>query len=240
MKSISKKTSGGRDGKDERKFNTKNFIVAIGLSITFGLGWGFGFLATSHDIIALVIIFQGIFTVVAGIQGVLLFIFHGVRNQEVQTLWKSMLFALSRKTRKVYSLTQSTTETKTSKRTTMTPSASADCMLSSHSTAVKSSSMTFSDHSVGTVDTNIDFEPNPAYGGVKRDEHVIVNENVAYNMFKKDGSNENNAYETVKQDLSDKDNAYETVKQDSSVKRNAYENVKQDLSELNVLYDTVK
>ena len=80
-------------------FSVQNFIITLVLSITLGLGWGCGFLATSHDVLPIVIIFQGTFTVVVGIHGVLLFILHGIRNPDARALWKSMLFfVIPRKT----------------------------------------------------------------------------------------------------------------------------------------------
>ena len=83
MNSATKKTPVGR----ESTINTKSLMIAIVLSITFGLGWGFGFLATSHDIQSIVIVFQAIFIVIVGLQEVLLFIFHGIRNPDVRDLW---------------------------------------------------------------------------------------------------------------------------------------------------------
>ena len=205
MNSIAKQTPvSARNNKEESRFNTKNFMIAIVLSITFGLGWGFGFLATSHDVLPLVLIFQAIFTIIVGIQGVLLFIFHGVCNPDVQGLWKSMFMAASRKTRKVYSLAQSTGtgETRATKHATIPTSPSTDMGLS-HSydrTATKSPSLTFSDNSTATADTNINFEANPAYGNTKH-----------YKPYEDISLDTNVAYETVKQDLSLQDNVYETL-----------------------------
>ena len=199
MNSVSKKKSEIGAKIDEKKFNAKNLMIAVVLSITFGLGWGVGFLATSHEITAIVIVFQGIFTVVVAFQGVLIFIFHGARSPEVQGLWKAMLLSLSRKTRKVYSFTQSTSESKSSKQTSITNSPSTD-MLATPST-VKSPSTTFSVYSTDTMDTKIDFEPNPAYGDVKRkrkiEDYIDVNQNAAYETVKTDLSVERAVYETV-------------------------------------------
>ena len=63
-----------------------------------------------------------------------------------------------------------------------------------------SPSLTFSDNSTTTADTNINFEANLAYGNTKHykpDEGISLDTNVAY--------------ETVKQDLSLQDNVYETL-----------------------------
>ena len=102
---------GGRKEKALSGFNIKYFVITIVtvLSITLGLGWGFGFLATSHDILPIVILFQGIFTVVVGIHGVLLFILHGIHNSDARALWKSIIFlTIPRKRGKLFSSLQST------------------------------------------------------------------------------------------------------------------------------------
>ena len=204
MNSIIMKPSAGGGTQGESRINTKNFMIAIVLSITFGLGWGFGFLATSHDVLPIVIIFQAIFTIIVGIQGILLFVFHGIRNPDVRDLWKSMFFFVSRKTRRVYSLTQSTgnTERDTPKQASIPISPSTDTGLShsyNHST-IKSTSMTFSENSTATTDTNIDFEANPSYGNVKRyipEEVIALDTNIAYEMVKQDLTLQQNVYETL-------------------------------------------
>ena len=90
--------------KEEHRRNTKNFIVAIGLSITYGLGWVFGFLATTDGITELtLIIFQSFFTVIITIHGIVLFITYGICNQEIHNLWKRILFSVSRRIRRVSS-----------------------------------------------------------------------------------------------------------------------------------------
>ena len=202
MNSIARQTPAtAGNSKEESRFNTKNLIIAIVLSITFGLGWGFGFLATSHDVLPVVLIFQAIFTIIVGIQGVLLFIFHGIRNPEVQGLWKSIFMAASRKTRKVYSLAQSTgtSVTRATKHATIPTSPSTDMGLS-HSHAIKSPSLTFSDNSTTTADTNIDFEANPAYGNTeqfKSNAGISLDVNIAYEKINQNFSLEGNVYETL-------------------------------------------
>lgn len=194
----------GDNRKKESRINAKNFMIAVVLSLTFGLGWGFGFLATSHDVLPIVLIFQAIFIIIVGSQGTLLFIFHGIRNPDVQGLWKSMLSAVSRKTRKVYSLSRSTdtSETKISKQASIPTSPSTDLGLSHayNRSAERSPSPTFSGNSTATADTNIDFEANPAYGDVKQykpEELIGLNTNIAYEMVKQDLALQDNVYETL-------------------------------------------
>jgi hypothetical protein len=110
-------------------FSVQNFVITVVLSITLGMGWGFGFLATSHDILPIVIIFQGTFTVVVAIHGVLLFILHGVRNSDARALWKSMLFSIiPRKASSLHST--GTNNTKSTKQASVTNPLSIDSGLS--------------------------------------------------------------------------------------------------------------
>ena len=72
-------------------------IAAMALSLVFGLGWGLGLLATSTRIIGFTTSFQVIFTIFVGTQGLLLLIFHGIRNEKAREVWKQWLyFALCR------------------------------------------------------------------------------------------------------------------------------------------------
>ena len=66
----------------------KNFVVALSLGVVLGLGWGFGLVATSSDLVALTFTFQVIFSIFVGSQGVLIFVFHGLRNAEFREFWK--------------------------------------------------------------------------------------------------------------------------------------------------------
>ena len=92
-----------------------------------------------------------------------------------------------KETRKVYSLTQTTSESKSSKQTSIINSPSTDLL--AVPTTVKSPSLTFSTYSMDTLDTKIDFEPNPAYGDVKRklksSDLIAVNTNVVYETVEK-------------------------------------------------------
>ena len=66
----------------------KTFFIALCLSIVLGLGWGVGLAATSSDLVTLTFIFQVIFSIFVGSQGVLIFILHGLRNEEFRHFWK--------------------------------------------------------------------------------------------------------------------------------------------------------
>ena len=73
----------------------RHFIIAFGLSTVFGLGWGFGLAATGSSVKEVTFVFQLTFSVFVGLQGVLIFILHGLRSQDARNLWKSWFSTVS-------------------------------------------------------------------------------------------------------------------------------------------------
>jgi hypothetical protein len=67
----------------------QNFFIAVGLSLVLGLGWGFGLTATSSDLKELTFALQVIFSLFVGSQGVLIFVFHGLRSRQFRLVWTS-------------------------------------------------------------------------------------------------------------------------------------------------------
>ena len=72
---------------EKAKDMKKNFIIAMSLSVVLGLGWGLGLVATSSSVVELTVTFQVIFSIFVGMQGVLIFLLHGVRNKDARELW---------------------------------------------------------------------------------------------------------------------------------------------------------
>lgn len=101
----------------KKKFK-KHFLLALGLSLVFGLGWGFGLLATSSNVPELTFAFQIIFSIFVGSQGVLIFLFHVVRPSRVRQQWKSWLCCGKRSK----SLLVSSPKSPTSPQTSYSPS----------------------------------------------------------------------------------------------------------------------
>ena len=82
----------------------RHFVIALGLATVFGLGWGFGLAATGSSKKEVTFVFQLIFSIFVGTQGVLIFILHGLRSQDARALWKTW-FSTTYKSIKSYSIT---------------------------------------------------------------------------------------------------------------------------------------
>ena len=73
------------------KYTLRNLLIAAGLALVLGLGWGFGLTASSHSISALGCAFQFLFSLFVSCQGLLLLLFHGVRSKDAKKVWRSWL-----------------------------------------------------------------------------------------------------------------------------------------------------
>ena len=69
----------------------ENFMVALGLSLLFGIGWAVGLLASSDAPDAVRLPAEWIFTIVNAFLGVYLFVLYVVRSPEARKLWKKWL-----------------------------------------------------------------------------------------------------------------------------------------------------
>ena len=90
-----------------RKLFKRNFVIAVGLAIVFGLRWGLGLTATSSSEKGVTLAFQIVFTLFIALQGLLLFAFHGIRNKDARQLWKEWCYATCVKSYKAYSASRS-------------------------------------------------------------------------------------------------------------------------------------
>lgn len=91
------------DFKDKLKSAKKQVAIAIGLTTLFGLGWGFGLAASGITVNELTFTFQLLFSLFVGLQGVILFVLHGVRKPEARGQWKEWLTKVSSKSMQLYS-----------------------------------------------------------------------------------------------------------------------------------------
>ena len=102
----------------------ENFWLTIGLSVLLGVSWIFGLLATAGLPGYFRIPFDIVFTVLASLQGVFLFLLYCVRSPECRKLWKNWM--LCRFTKR----SQSQVSTSGSHRTTSTTATSSGNVLS--------------------------------------------------------------------------------------------------------------
>ena len=81
------------------KFGREQLIIAIALSVMFGLGWGIGLLATQdiHTNKTVRDLFAALFVIITAFHGLFIFIMHCLRSKEVRTVWKRWFFNVSRK-----------------------------------------------------------------------------------------------------------------------------------------------
>ena len=81
-------TSGDKKGEMRKKLK-QQFIIALTLSLLFGLGWGVGFAATtSISVLAVSATLQAIFIFLTGFQGVLIFVMQCVRSEDARKEWQ--------------------------------------------------------------------------------------------------------------------------------------------------------
>ena len=108
MTNLFRRKIPSQDKKQQIKRLRQNIVAAIGLSVLFGLGWGFGLTATSSSAKEVTFVFQVIFSVFVGAQGILIFILHGLRSQEARKVWRNLYVYLSLKKDKYHYLFSST------------------------------------------------------------------------------------------------------------------------------------
>ena len=75
----------------------ENFMIALGLSLLFGMGWVIGLLATSDLPDAVRYPAEWVFTLTTAFLGVYLFILYVVRSPEARKLWKRWLLCQCKK-----------------------------------------------------------------------------------------------------------------------------------------------
>ena len=73
----------------KESFKQSNVTIAAGLALVLGLGWGFGLAASNNKITYLACALQIVFSVFIGCQGLLILLFHGVRNKDAKMVWRS-------------------------------------------------------------------------------------------------------------------------------------------------------
>ena len=100
MVSICKHSRSIENSKREGKLKSRrdNLIIAVTLALVFGLGWAIGLAATSLPIKEITFIFQIMFCILVGAQGVLIFFLQGVRNKDFRRFWRQIFYTVVHKT----------------------------------------------------------------------------------------------------------------------------------------------
>ena len=81
-------------------------VLAVSLSLLFGIGWGIGVPATQSLPVAwLRFCFQLAFVVLVGFQGLFIFIMYGIRVRNVRLTWMKWFYIIIRDRNKVLSIT---------------------------------------------------------------------------------------------------------------------------------------
>ena len=88
----SAKTAGQRDNKS---MVARYLLIAVILSLLFGLGWVFGLIGTSSLPRGVSIPAQYLFSIFIGLQGVLVFILHAIRSPDSRDEWKRWWYSIT-------------------------------------------------------------------------------------------------------------------------------------------------
>ena len=76
----------------------QQFMIAVTLSVLFGIGWGIGLLATEKiGNRAARNFFASMFVIITGFHGLLIFILHCARSQEARKEWRRWFLKITRK-----------------------------------------------------------------------------------------------------------------------------------------------
>ena len=86
-----------------------NFIIAMSLAVVLGLGWTLGLLATSFPSVEVTTTFQVLFSIFVGMQGVLIFGLHALRNSDARNVWKQWFALIGRKSHLKFLVSSNTT-----------------------------------------------------------------------------------------------------------------------------------
>ncbi len=74
----------------------QNLIIAVTLSLLFGLGWGIGLVATTRiPVVEISYTLQTLFVLLTSFQGLWVFIMNCVRSEEARKQWKSWVFIIT-------------------------------------------------------------------------------------------------------------------------------------------------
>ena len=105
-----------RDVRSKKDNIFQQLIIAVTLSVLFGLGWGIGLLATQdiHTNKTVRDLFAALFVIITAFHGLFIFIMQCLRSNEVKNNWKQWFFNITGKD--IHEITLSKSSNKHQKR----------------------------------------------------------------------------------------------------------------------------
>ena len=96
---LHKNIKDAKSKKDNKTFLNQQLIIAVTLSVLFGLGWGIGLLATQDIYTNKTVrdVFAALFVIITAFHGLFIFIVQCLRSKEVRNDWKRWFFVIAGK-----------------------------------------------------------------------------------------------------------------------------------------------
>ena len=175
-------------------FFKQQLVIALALSLLFGLGWGIGLLATQGIYNNQVVrdSFAAIFVVANTFHGFFIFIMHSLRSKEVRSTWKRWFFGV---TRKDFDELSTSTFNRVRRKTShdATRSTIKSPAYTSSEKGGKASVFSFSDSDIesgGTIQHNVKKHQKEAEESIAAQDDTIVVETVFTKSFPDEEINE--------------------------------------------------
>lgn len=114
---------------DSKMSLKQQLMIAVTLSILFGLGWGIGLPATGVlRAPAVSYTFAAVFIVLTGFQGLFIFLMHCIRSQEVRKEWKKWLYKITGKKEPITNFSSTSNKYQNRNNTNISYVSSRDCL----------------------------------------------------------------------------------------------------------------
>ena len=192
-------------------FFKQQLVIALALSLLFGLGWGIGLLATQGIYNNQIVrdSFAAIFVVANTFHGFFIFIMHSLRSKEVRSTWKRWFFGV---TRKDFDELSTSTFNRVRRKTShdATRSTIKSPAYTSSEKGGKASVFSFSDSDIesgGTIQHNVKKHQKEAEESIAAQDDTIVVETVFTKSFPDEEINEKKIDEEIgkKEEIDEKE-----------------------------------
>ena len=86
-----------KDSSQQGISGQQQFMIAVALSVLFGLGWGIGLFVSGdiHEIPVTKNILSVLFVLLTSFHGLFVFIMHGIRSKDIRKKWKAVFNTMS-------------------------------------------------------------------------------------------------------------------------------------------------